>query len=165
MKKIARAGALSFLLVCASLTASAATVNWTGPSDFDDGTGIAFPGFVANQLASINQDTAYMHNHGDTSVVFGLEIELDGNWVTIATFQPPDGFDYGIGAFGTATFATGTVTGLRFTESSLVANGFHGFDSDASFTFDASAVPEPGSFALLGLGGTALAVIRRRKKS
>ncbi|BDS06873.1 hypothetical protein NT6N_19130 [Oceaniferula spumae] len=79
-----------------------------------------------------------------------------------ATFTSFDDLDISVHANGEiASFdpATGTVTG----NGAAGADSFNGSRvANLDLTFDVTAVPEPSSAALLGLGGLAL-ILRRRK--
>lgn len=94
-------------------------------------------GSVVNSVATINT--------GETLAVSGdVSDSLSGNGQITQSFTGP--LSLGLGT--TATFsATGTGTGFRL--------------SGLNVELDVSPVPEPGSLALLGLGG--LCVLRRRR--
>jgi hypothetical protein len=53
------------------------------------------------------------------------------------------------------------LTGIRFTDTPLVFDGFHSFDATTSCTF--TDAPEPGTIGLLAAGCCCLLVARRRK--
>jgi opacity protein-like surface antigen len=165
MKKTLLASASMLALMLAS-AASAATVTWTGPSDFDDEL-IAFTGFSASQITGITGG-GYGHNHGDLSVVFGLELELDGVWTSVST-ATIDGHDHVLAEIfvPSITFTTATVTGLRLLNTPQTGNGFHGFADSLSptvFEFDTAATtPEPGTVSML-VAGLGLIAFRRFKK-
>lgn len=76
--------------------------------------------------------------------------------------------DFTLGAAGysvTADGGTTTVAGSYFGTGDLASIELHAFDSKSNFGIDnitVNGVPEPSSVALLGLGGLAL-ILRRRK--
>jgi hypothetical protein len=151
--------------------ARAQTVVWTGPSDGDTSSPmeISFAPFAASSLDSITGG-GYAHNHGNLGVVFGLDLHLNGSWQTVKTWTL-DGSDHLLGEEAPVSFSSGTVDGLRLTDSPEVGNGYHGMYGSyldgnvTAFNFsNTSAVPEPSAFAMLagsGLGG--LLLLRRRR--
>jgi hypothetical protein len=77
-----RAALLTAALIIGSISASAATVNWTSPSQGDTGDmTMTFTAIPVAGLESIDPGTfgAYYQNHSDLTVVFTLDLQLDGS--------------------------------------------------------------------------------------
>jgi hypothetical protein len=139
-RRVAGIAAGFLMLATAQALAATNSVTWSGPGDFDDET-ITFPGFVANKLESITGPGIF-HNHGDTSVIYYIQIQLNGVWTQIFSDQPSDGgIDYNLSDISTPImFPTGTVTGIRVFVSVVVGNAFHSFMP--TFNFDQGAGTE-----------------------
>ncbi len=129
----------------------------------------------ANVLQSISGG-GYSHNHGDLSVLFGLDLRINGVWTNVLSWTQ-DSADHLLShrtSGGPITFAGGTVDGIRLTDNPSVGNAYHGMFGSSyasgvtTFTFDSvtSAVPEPATLASLGLGVVTLAGYdwRRRRR-
>ncbi len=154
------------------------TVTWNGPSDGDfpayasifPATEINFAGFQANTLTSIT-GPGYAHNHGDTNVVFTIDLNINGTWTTIDSYTL-DTNDHLLSertTGGPINFSGGTITGIRLTDVPAVGFGYHNLTS-TEFNFDttASAVPEPTTMAMLGMAAFTAAGHfgwRRRKQA
>jgi hypothetical protein len=156
--------AVVFMLAMSCTAVFADSVPVVG--DFDNGT-FMFTGFTANTFTGFTQPANSLnifHDHGNTSVVFTLNIHLDGNWVTIATTQA-NGSDVNISNFTNApiSFALGTVDGIQLLNNPGVFQAYHlQGGAEANFTTE-NATPEPGSLALLGSGLLGLGGAIRRK--
>jgi hypothetical protein len=126
---------------------------------------MTFPGIQVYGLESIDPGLfdAHYHNHGDLNVVFTLDLELDGVWQTVTSLQA-DNNDHPISDFAPASFTPGILTGIRFTDTPTVGNGYHSFTETVSFTFSdtPSGVPEPGTVGLMAMGACCLLLGRRR---
>jgi hypothetical protein len=148
-------------------------VPWTGSSDGDSPSmSIGVTPFVADTLTLITGG-GYSHNHGSLGTIFGLDIHLNGSWVTISSWTQ-DGNDHLLSertSGGAISFALGTIDGLRLTDVPTVGNGFHGMYSSylasgtTTFNFDTTgAVPEATTVAVWGLLSCTGAVIFWRRR-
>lgn len=131
---------------------------------------------------------ALVHDHAAGPTTFGLDLLLNGAWINVASFtttgfkvegvfmpypipsDPPyplfaiSFIDYPIEtAFpGPVSFAPGVVSGIRLTSDRDLNFGYH-FLENTSFVFaDSSAVPEPNTLSLMGLGLACLLLGDRR---
>ncbi len=132
--------------------------NNAGGTGFNDGL-LQLSGTIAASTADQTFNTAAGFNvtavianvsYTDTNPADPAHITPNlASATTVSTLQ--------IGAFQTAPPATG-YNGTAFTSSNVV------FQADGNTAF-ATAVPEPGSLALLGLGAAALGLRLRRRKT
>lgn len=98
---------------------------------------------------------------GDAGIV-GRTVEFDGvNQGQYASGDP--GVDYGTGLLMTGTFVADGAT-QDFTIEAFDGGNSKGGQLNALTVYETAVVPEPSATALLGLGGLAL-VMRRRKQS
>ncbi len=145
-------------------------INWTGGSNFDIET-ITFAPTIANAIVAINGSDstnytgdpmmagAFAHAHGGSTTMF-IDVNLNGVWTNVYSHPvggSPD--EFFISSITTPiTFSLGTVDGLRVYTDVIIGNAFHqwqGGSAPPSFTFDtvtASAVPEPATMTMLGIG-------------
>lgn len=179
-KRLGLAVAVLGLMAGASGQAKASQiVTWTGNDSFDNES-ISFASFIANEITGFSGGGIY-HNHSGEPVSIGIDVHINGIWVTVRTTTiPSDNATHPFSSIaGPLTFFKGSVDGLRLTSTPISGNSFHNMrglndvygtnNQVTSFTFDTSdalfSVPEPSSIALvftalpMGLG---LAWKRRR---
>ena len=125
------------------------------------------------QITVTNPAGAYYHDHGNNSVVFTLDFTSDNglSWTTASTLPAP-GADTSISAFNTGIFSVplGFINGIRFTDTPVVSNGFHGFSAATTFDISAaSGAPEmDGAAAAMPMTlmmGMLLLLAERRKRA
>ncbi len=168
-----RLGALrggGVIFMTADINRSSSGSSWSGMSAMDFGTERLFFG-VTNGANAIS-DTVSLQITGGVSASTGISI-ADDTWNTITAvldfdndligiWVNPDGADSWDGTGGTAD-ATLAYTGSNWNSSTRIQSGAEvSWDNFKVTTTFADAVPEPSSAALLGLGGLAL-LLRRRK--
>ncbi|MEM9419587.1 MAG: PEP-CTERM sorting domain-containing protein [Planctomycetota bacterium] len=126
-------------------------------SGFDlpiDSVTISLPGLNGGTTLDVTSTTFVSVNNGNGSIGFTDENFFSGVFVSDPTFDT-----YGLS------------TSLSPVTSSGVSNDFPIFETDGgdfifgagtpSLTFSATLIPEPGSLALIGLGG--LLIVRRKR--
>ena len=149
-----------FALSCTAVFADSVAIG----GDFDNGT-FTFTPFTADTFTGFTQDAALniFHDHGNSSVVFTLDIRVDGNWITLQTNTNVGSQNISNFTTGPISFAFGTVDALRLLDTPVVGQGYHlqGL-TEANFT-TVNATPEPGSLALMGSGLLGLGGAIRRK--
>ncbi|QQL44942.1 PEP-CTERM sorting domain-containing protein [Sulfuriroseicoccus oceanibius] len=109
------------------------------------------------QLVAESTNTSTIAQNGTGTFNFSQEVLQQGEVYA---------FSFTTGSGDHQAFRPGltNVDGIRLTDGALFSGGTQPFGGayDASFQIDATKVPEPSSAALLGLGGLAL-ILRRRK--
>lgn len=153
--------------------AHAISVVWTGPSNnFNEAT-ISFIPFIADTFDGMTDSiipvAEYRREIGAGSVQ-SLEIELDGSFITLATFLTVGNTTDKLDAFGTGvSFARGTVSKLRLssnhtgTEQDCVDKNecYRYIDGlEIGFSDSQSTIPEPSTYLLFGSGLLGLAGYR-----
>jgi hypothetical protein len=147
------------------------SITWGGANDGDN-FAYMFSGIVANELTSITGG-GYSHNHGATAVVFGIDLHVNGSWVTVETWSH-NSADHPLSertVGGPISFAGGTVDGIRLTDVPIVGNGYHNMrnpNSPTVFTFDSvqsGAVPEPASVAIWSIFGLVVGGVGLRRRN
>jgi PEP-CTERM motif len=105
--------------------------------------------------------------------VSALELNVDGAAVGNYSYQAPSGFPSyngdGVAGSSWSLFsynftATGTTTPIAFYNLAPAGNSVNGIDNVSVTAIASAAAPEPGTLALLALGGTLVIVKRRRRK-
>ena len=137
-------------------TAAQITFNLGGTFDLNSVTvnGVAVDGFAKNLPSGIT-----VLGSTDNGATFNaLTVGTAASFTEIT-----DGaFTFTNGAAATETYTgAAALTNVRVTLAGAIGTGHNGFLID-EVSFDGTAVPEPSSTALLGLGGLAL-ILRRRK--
>lgn len=146
--------------------ASAATVNWSGPGNFN-AAAIMFTGFNADQLDSYSGQ-GWFHGHGANQTMF-LDVRLNGAWTQIFSASSTDNIKTANNSLDTLIsnvgFAGGFVDGIRLRSQLSVNQSFHGFGPRDIFTFSVSTVPLPAALPLLAgvLGLFGFFAMRRRR--
>ncbi len=170
MNRLIKLAAVSVVaLGVASQPAVAATINWTGPSDFDSAAQ-TFGAVNANSLTfDVNPSawlgSGYFHDHGN-GAQFTISAVINGVSTLIYSSGAVSG-DLPLHTLGTINFATGSVTGISLNPTQGVGYAFHDFQQGQTFTLGlvAGGVPEPSAWALMILGfGVAGAALRARKR-
>ncbi len=110
---------------------------------------------------------AFYHDHGRNTTVT-MDILLNGVWTNVFTHANFSSAPQLIAAtFGGNTFGAGIVSGVRLFSIPNINQTFHGWNTSGAtqvmFNFS-SAVPEPGTLALLGIGLAGIGLARRRRK-
>ena len=157
---------------------STATLNWTG-IDITNYTNLSFSMFVAKGHllnrwdANDSISISYQIDGGGFTPIFGVENTANFNSQQTGIDRNNDGVaDEAIGSgelitnafaqFGESIAGTGSSLDLTIT---IAQDGFSNNDEDFAFDnveISGDLVPEPSSTSLLGLGGLALALRRRR---
>jgi hypothetical protein len=91
-----------------------------------------------------------------------IEVETAGGANYIVPFTRLPGTTGGIQFFALRTDTAFTSLTFRQTGSTDLARDLFGID-DIQFGFSSSEIPEPGTMALMGIGGALLLVARRKK--
>jgi len=157
------------VFITVDMNRSSTASSWSGVSAMDFGEERLFFGVRGLDAAA---DTVGLEISGGVSANTGISI-ADDSWSTIIAvldfdndlvgiWVNPDGADAWDGTGGTAD-ATLAYTGTNWNSSTRIQSGAEtSWDNFKVSTTFADAVPEPSSAALLGLGGLAL-ILRRRK--
>ena len=165
MKKIV----LAALFVLAAPFASAtvflqgnATTDSGFNSDFDVSSLTFAPEFV-DSISITKTAQGFGHDHG-TGAQGLLQIYNGVNWVTVDQFALGSGTSLSTIFANPVTFMGEMISGLRLSGTGPVHQMYHSIDPNMTFTTSgtASAVPEPASIALFGLGLLGFAAARRK---
>lgn len=138
--------------------ASGATATVHGLELWSDTDG-DFQTWDIDTLLTTASNTGTLDNGATTTFTFGSTLALADN--TVYAFRFTDGSGNAIGArWGFTNDGDALSDGALFGGGSQPYGG--GYDTAMTITTATAAVPEPSSTALLGLGGLAL-IMRRRK--
>jgi hypothetical protein len=150
----------------------------SGTLQFDSRSGnqhLDLTGAGNTGLRSIDQDVAivpaaryllsfWVGNQDDTRVNYVLpstvNLSVNGSFVNAYTNAGDTIGNLNWKQFQYGFVATSALTNLRFGNATPIGDNMLGLD-DVSLDLDSSNVPEPGSVALLGIGLTGFAALRR----
>ena len=116
--------------------------------------------WTADTSPFVHENEAVRVNSNETLTfsISNLAVTAPAGYVGSASFASFDGIEFDVGTAGVFTTATGVVS------HDGIGSNFRTRHLDISFDVTV-AVPEPSSTALLGLGGVAFALRRRRADS
>jgi len=139
---------------------------WNWNNDFLDTVGqpyaIAFQTDGSSENANSNDDVLMFHNESTTTALSDAQGDITyGQDTTLSITVTADSFSYSLNG---APATTGAITFDTSKNYMFAAYANRGTAANGSYisNITITAIPEPSSGALLGLGGLALALRRRR---
>jgi len=135
--------------------------------DFNTATWTFATSFPASSLSWSGD--GYLHSHNGGVVNGTMELNVNGNWTSVSTFNTTSLSGLPISTLSPINFSGGTVSGIRFSSAPQQNQSYHNFTGDVltfSGSGDAAAAPLPGvalagAFLLTGVRGKGL--LRRRR--